>query len=101
MTITTPSRKIIDRVEVNFDRAANYHAYYRWAGTDRQAGEVHCTVTHKQALQYLSKVEAFRLRIDPHKSSAARTKILQKLSKIGFTVTKLSQSTHHQYYASR
>ena len=33
------SRKVIDRVWVNFDRAANYHAYYRWAGTEQKAGE--------------------------------------------------------------
>ena len=31
MTIANPSRKVIDRVCVNFDHAANYHVFYRWA----------------------------------------------------------------------
>lgn len=101
MPISSSSRKVIDRVAVNFARAANYHAFYRWAGTDKKAGEFHCTVTHKQAYESLSKVEAFRFRIDPHKSSSARTKILRQLSKMGFTVEFSAQSTHYQYYAFR
>ncbi len=40
---------------VNFDRAANYHAYYRLAGTDIKAGEVHLQVTHRQAFDYFPK----------------------------------------------
>ena len=53
------------------DRAANYHAFYRFAGTDIKAGEVHTTVTHQQAFDYLAKVEVFLFRIDPDKSPSA------------------------------
>ena len=85
---------------MNFDRAANYHAYYRLADTDIQAGEVHIQVTHQQAFKYLSKAEAFVSRIDPHKSSSAQAKIFQKLSSMGFTVQSSTQ-LHYQYYAFR
>ena len=100
MTFKTSSRRVIDRVFINFDQAANYHVYYRWAGTDNQAGEAHCTITHRQTFQNLSQVEAFLFRIDPHKSSPARTNILQKLVSIGFTVHPSGQS-HYHYYAYR
>ena len=96
----TSSRKVIDRVEVNFDRAANYHVFYRFACTDIQAGEVHLTTTHKQVFQYLSKVEAFIFRIDPDKSPQGKKKIMQKITSMGFNIESSTQP-HYQYYASR
>lgn len=100
MTSSISSRKVIDRVMVNFDRGANYHAFYRLVGTDIKAGEVHIQVTHRQAFNYLTKVEAFRFRIDPDKSPSAKAKILKKLASMGFTVYPSTQ-THYRYYASR
>ena len=94
MTSNTSSRKVIDRVTVNFARAANYHAYYRLAGTDIKAGEFHLQVTHWQAFDYLSKVEAFLFRIDPDKSPPAKTKILKRLASMDFTVQPSTQ-THY------
>lgn len=99
-TSQTSSQKLIDRISVNFDRAANYHAYYRLAGNDAKAGEIHIQVTHRQAFEYLSGVEAFLFRIDPHKSLQAQKKIMQKLTSMGFNVQSSTQ-THYQYYAFR
>lgn len=100
MTSNTSSRKVIDRVMVNFARAANYHAFYRLAGTDIKAGEVHIQVTHRQAFNYLTKVEAFLFRIDPDKSPSATAKILKRIASMGFTIQPSTQ-THYRYYASR
>lgn len=100
MTLKPSSRKVIDRVMVNFDRAANYHAFYRFVGTDIKASEVHVQVTHRQAFDYLTKVEAFLFRIDPDKSPSAKDKILKKLASMGFTVQPSTQP-HYRHYASR
>ena len=85
---------------INFDRAANYHAFYRLAGTDIKAGEVHLNLTHQRAFEYLAKAEAFLFRINPHKSPSAKAKILKRLVSMGFTVQPSTQ-THYQHYASR
>ena len=96
----TSSGKVTDRACVNFDKIVNYHARYRIAGTDIQAGEVNLQVTHKQVFQYLSKVEAFIFRIDPDKSPQEKEKIMQKITSMGFTIESSTQ-LHYQYYASR
>ncbi len=103
MTLSVPqtsSRKVIDRACVNFDEIVNYHARYRIAGTDIQAGEVNLQVTQQLAFKYLSKVEAFIFRIDPDKSPQEKEKIMQKITSMGFTIESSTQP-HYQYYASR